>query len=661
MIHRAASDPDNTPTAEGSLGQTLLAQLSRINASERRVATVLARLPADCLAFSQPRVAGRKPDFVVVSPRLGLLVIEVKGWTLRSIHTAERTTIITGNVDTLSHTIHQHPVEQARGVMFRIKDLLEGRLEHRGILTATQGQHVNRLVFPCGAIAALPQIDRETAEVHLPGIFPAEDCLCGDELAELDEASPARVEAALAERLHAQIRFSFPPLDEAQMHLIQIALSPRTVVSPALRFRGPPTAAAKPNLAFLDSEQEGYARDLGDGHRLLFGVAGSGKTVVLAARARLLSEAFPDMRILVVCYNVALAAYLRTALEGRTNIVVQHFDGLATQLGCTRAWNEQDNAAFGARLLSHIEAMGRERLRYGAILVDEAQDFEPSWFRCLTQLMVDPDHGHLVIVGDGMQNVYNSRRQSWASLGIRAQGRTRYLRRCYRSTREIAAFAQRFVDSQTASAAEEEGHEGMLAQAIDPALCVRQEGPAPHTHGYSDRDQEISALVSSIAHLIKGTSKRVAGALRPGEIALIYPRRPQGDPKAPERLFQALETLAPTVWVAGSRKGSRERVAEDKVKLITAHAAKGLQFHAVLVVFADQFETDDTGRRLFYTAMTRSEELLAITHTGPAAILARTPGWPSPSSTSTNRSTTPSPTDVTVPMAKTPTRPISSG
>ncbi|GAG75050.1 unnamed protein product, partial [marine sediment metagenome] len=59
-------------------------------------------------------------------------------------------------------------------------------------------------------------------------------------------------------------------------------------------------------IKLLDQEQERIARELGEGHRLIFGVAGSGKTILLIARARILAKRHPDWKILILCYNKLL-------------------------------------------------------------------------------------------------------------------------------------------------------------------------------------------------------------------------------------------------------------------------------------------------------------------------------------------------------------------
>ena len=58
------------------------------------------------------------------------------------------------------------------------------------------------------------------------------------------------------------------------------------------------------------------------------------------------------------------------------------------------------------------------------MLIDEAQDFEPVWFRCVLAALQDPVDGDLLIVGDGNQGLYRQHKVSWKELGIQAQGRT---------------------------------------------------------------------------------------------------------------------------------------------------------------------------------------------------------------------------------------------
>jgi hypothetical protein len=68
-------------------------------------------------------------------------------------------------------------------------------------------------------------------------------------------------------------------------------------------------------LEVLDAQREQASRSLGSGHYVVFRVAGSGKTAMLLARARLIPGRDPGKKVLVLCYNKALAALLAAQLD----------------------------------------------------------------------------------------------------------------------------------------------------------------------------------------------------------------------------------------------------------------------------------------------------------------------------------------------------------
>ena len=69
-------------------------------------------------------------------------------------------------------------------------------------------------------------------------------------------------------------------------------------------------------VQILDLQQEQLARSLGEGHRVIHGVAGSGKTLLLAYRAQHLAK-MTQKPVLVLCYNVSLAAHLESIIKAR--------------------------------------------------------------------------------------------------------------------------------------------------------------------------------------------------------------------------------------------------------------------------------------------------------------------------------------------------------
>ena len=70
------------------------------------------------------------------------------------------------------------------------------------------------------------------------------------------------------------------------------------------------------------------------------------------------------------------------------------------------------------------------------------------------------------------------------------------------------------------------------------------------------------------------------------------------------------------MWLTEKGKNAKGRIGEPGVKIPTMHGSKGLQCKAVILMFADDCPRADSDeaeeRRLFYVALTRAEDYLAI-------------------------------------------------
>lgn len=66
----------------------------------------------------------------------------------------------------------------------------------------------------------------------------------------------------------------------------------------------------------MDLQQELLARSIGDGHRVIHGAAGTGKTMILGYRAAQIASA-TIKPVLVLCFNKTLASRLRPVMDAR--------------------------------------------------------------------------------------------------------------------------------------------------------------------------------------------------------------------------------------------------------------------------------------------------------------------------------------------------------
>ena len=180
----------------------------------------------------------------------------------------------------------------------------------------------------------------------------------------------------------------------------------------------------------MDIQQEQLARSLGDGHRVIHGVAGSGKTMILGYRAEYLARASTPASkpILILCFNEPLGVKLASVMDAKglsDRVHVRHF----------HSWCHRQLTAYGQALPPQgggfyeglvgnvIRAVERSQIpggQYQAVMIDEGHDFAPEWLKLITQ-MVDPATNSLLVLYDDAQSIYNARAanssasKAWAS------------------------------------------------------------------------------------------------------------------------------------------------------------------------------------------------------------------------------------------------------
>ncbi len=600
---------------------------SGASAGEKRVFEVLQRLPDDCIVYYEPVVGNRYPDFVVILPEVGLLIIEAKGWYPAHIEGGDLNQVrITSRGRTETQ---RHPIRQARDYMFELLNAAKAFSSSPALLQSG-GDHAGQLIFPFGHIVVLNNVKREQLDsLGLTQLFPASKVMTRDEFEQLASTTPEALIAALKKFFDPW--WGFAALNEAQISALRAIIHPEIVISKAPAERGESREALKT----LDLRQERLERKIGDGHRIVYGVAGSGKTVILIARARLLA-ADENKQVLVLCYNRPLAEHIQGIFAKKSNIVCQNFHMWGSRHGVCFD-KQEDEERYGQRLLDRLQRGEGDAYRFDAVLIDEAQDFAKTWFQCVKLALKEPDDGDLLIVGDGSQTVFGRRPFTWKDAGISAQGRTIYkdfdLHVNYRNTREIVEIASIFAGG----ASEGDPEQSFSGMKPDASMALRS-GPHPAVLACSTRAAECDSAIEQIRTWL-------GAGIKPDEIAVLYRALPQENRSDFNRFIQKLKGFAPVYW----RKG---KIGEPQgaITLCTVHSCKGLQWRAVLILWADllPFSSDPEQwkleRGLLYVAMTRAEDELVLTKSGHSALtdeieaaLVRPAGSPDPHAAGVDR------------------------
>jgi hypothetical protein len=591
---------------------------------EQRLFAILQRLPDNWIVYYEPIIGSRYPDFVAIAPDLGIIVIEVKGWNPNDILGGDLQAIRVRDRGVEKSEVH--PVRQARGYQNNLRDECRKSREARSLLLHATGQHEGKFVFPFCHFAVLSNITSEQLAGHrlgdLTAVFPPTKVLPRDGLLQWEEL-PAD---AICDRIKAYFDpfWDIPRLTPRQVDVL------RGVIHPEIRIESRYDPA---QLAILDMRQERHARGIGGGHRIVYGVAGSGKTVLLIARAKLLCQQAPEAQVMVLCFNVALAAYLGGVLASRGNVSVYHFDGWAKANRVVRRGGMgteplESNESLGARMKNRLQGGNGDSRRFDAVLVDEAQDFDRTWFECVREAMKDPDDGDLLIVGDRQQGIYGAKTIVWSSVGIKALGRTLHaaldLDKNYRNSREILDLAAAFAQDQEQLTDDQFG-----IVPVDPSKALRATGVMPmlvRSNSRKDECQRATSIVAALLHANGCKDPRFPDSLEPSQIGILYPWMPTKESPLLAEFIKGLQTLAPVVRLHGDDRG---RVAEPGIKVQTIHASKGLQYRAVILLWADRlprnFSNSDPVEevKLMYVALTRPEDYLFITHSEPSPFIER--------------------------------------
>lgn len=592
------------------------------NPGERLVLHQLKRcLSDDYLVWHDTPIgpAARQPDFVVFSPRRGLLILEVKHWSWGKIIGYNRNTV---ELETPRGPVAQeHPLLQARRYAMGLNDVLarDPALVHDG------GPFKGKTRVPYGWGCVMSnQRARQVAGSDFAAAFPEHKTLLRDDLE--DEFDPYEFEKRLWGMYAGWTpeALSLPQRDRVRWHLFPEIRMRQTGLFEAdgagVEKADPPWAL--PDLMqVMDLQQEQAARTLGEGHRVIHGAAGSGKTMILIFRAQqLAAAASPDKPILVLCYNRALSERIDALLRERgidERVVVRTFHSWCQDL--KRSYQLavpqglSDSAYYAALSGTVCRAVERGVVpggQYTALLIDEAHDFQDDWLQMAAR-MVNPASQSLLVLYDDAQSIYQKKRKkfNFASLGIQAQGRTSVLRLNYRNTAEVLALAMHCAEGLLAERAE--GDENMCT--VQPASAGRR-GPLPVLIEAEGADCEARAVSDHIVQVL-------SDGMPPADIVVLARTRYQLATLARELRRRGIDCRAM------SDTGSRMDWSARCVKLITMHSAKGLEFPVVYVVGLQVMplkeEPMEEEVRVLYVAMTRATQRLILSAAAPSPMLHR--------------------------------------
>lgn len=557
---------------------------SRMTPGERRLAERLEnKLEEDYLLWWDVPIGPKqtRPDFVVLHPRRGALILEVKDWRLDTIRSATRERFEIAPDGQLK--VVMSPLQQARHCAIQVVNALERDPQ----LVQGDGPYKGKLAFPWGHGVVFTNITRKQFDdAGLGEAIAPHLVLCKDEM--LEGVDPEEFQ----QRLWAMYPHTFGSHKGAitlpQLDRVRWVLFPEVRVLQQQSLFGASheddeDARLPDIMKVMDLQQEQLARSLGEGHRVIHGVAGSGKTMILGYRAEHLAQtqAAGSKPILILCYNEPLAVKLALTIRAKglqERVHVRHFhkwcrDQLVAyhQLpdSTQRMSIDKLMAEYVQRVINGVDAGHIPAGQYHAILIDEGHDFAPEWLKLVTQ-MVDPTTNSLLLLYDDAQSIYDRTQKknfSLKSVGIQASGRTTILKINYRNTRQILQLAHRMAGDMLKPEDAEGGDDGI--PLLQPLSCGR-EGPEPIVI-------DLPTLPERAAKVAELLADQHAQGHAWGDMAVLC--------RHYKEMQECAAALARKKLPHRMRKRSGDyRPEEDAIQVMTMHASKGLEWPVVAVV-----------------------------------------------------------------------------
>ena len=523
--------------------------------------TVLHSVPL----LSRPRDAkwllDREVDFVVCHPAYGLLAIEVKGGGIRCNAQNQQWTSI--SADGQEHVI-KNPYEQARRNLYTLLDELN------------ESKLTRRYSFPAGFAVWFPDV--ELASTHLAqGAGHREITLDATTLRQPETEFRRLFRECLVVRAAG-----VPPSAAGVEGLVRLFVPAWEL---PVRWRTS-LAEEEETLVRATRSQHKVLSMLGRKKRaLICGSAGSGKTFLAVEKARRL--AMTGLKVLLVCYNQQLAEWLRIVTLDTAGISVFSYHALCFHL-CEIAGfpkpkadlHGDRNQFFRYELPEMmLEALEIVELRFDAILVDEAQDFEAVWWIGLEQLLRDPAENSLYLFYDDNQHIYGTR------IDFPIDDTPLVLCENCRNTQTIFAGVMEYYRGD--SVPEPIGPAGRPIEVIETA---------------SDAEEQC-AVTEIIRRLL------VKEGIAPGAVTILTARAQKNS-----RWWEGMPITTGVVvsWTPKSVPGA--------VACSTIHSFKGLE-NSVIIVTEIAHAPEKTQRELLYVACSRAKFHLVICLQPPAALL----------------------------------------
>lgn len=542
---------------------------------ERKIVSYLdSYLSEDWEIYVQPFLNGSRPDVVILNPKIGIMIIEVKDWELEN-YFFEKEQLYVNTIK--GNKYKENPINQARhyrdnliGLIPRMDEIIreDFRLISIGVYFHKENEDDTKNFFSNG-----------------PNIYDNEILLGKDGL------DVGKIETVFKTGKNKPKQFI--PAD-----LIKII---RTWLSP------PYHSKEQSSNIKLNSNQKIHAEP-NKGHHRIKGVVGSGKTLILAFRAAALAE--QGYKVLIVTFNKTLWHYVRDMVQ-RTPfnfdpklIIYKNFHGfcndILNEMDYPKPYSAKDRNYYLDNIVPFVKdaiemsIQGEENIedfKFDAILIDEGQDFKFEWYEILCKFL--KERNELVLMCDKAQNIYE-RELSWIYTGMKGfRGSWGKLNQSFRLPLMVVREANRFAKMYLTDI-------DMYADSNQTQLF----GPELRWISCNTIEDALNQAEAAFDYLVEEKEQH------PTDIIMLFPKIGLG-----EEMVQRFKKRNIGVNdVFGDNHKKSFWMGDSRTKMSTIHSFKGWELKNIILIINDR-EKSKKFSSLIYTAIGRTQENLIVINT----------------------------------------------
>lgn len=387
----------------------------------------------------------------------------------------------------------------------------------------------------------------------------------------------------------------------------------------------------------LSNEQKKFTISERNKRQKIKGVAGSGKTLVLAQRAVKCFERTKSP-VLILTFNITLRHYIRDKISQITRDfssnqkkqfhIIPIFDFIKIEYESIT--NKQIHAdSADAFIEAEMEVLkkkleGKQYEKYKTILIDEVQDFRYEWLVTINELFLDKE-GEFVLFGDEQQNVYDRELENRLPR-TNIKGAWSKLKETYRLTKKNTELALQF-QKRFFTGKYEENDMNFVQMDISDILTKQETRYYDISDSY-DMPLALKKIVKIIEDFrIEGEPTALNDIcilssehemLRELEFVLRTEKRmktttiteTKEEYKDMLQMLEQEENFDFDIELYNFRKVKKKAFEMNAgvMKLCTIHSFKGWEINTIFLILGNKDDKDE----LIYTAITRAKKNLII-------------------------------------------------